>query len=514
MTDYYCDESLSTGLNDGTSQANAWQSMATAFTSGITGEGDIIWFRRNTTHTASADIQPNITGAVDDPWKAIAWPRNSHSISSSDWTHGSTSVTVDDADMDRLKHCGRWITGPDGRDYLITRVISTTSIVIDREYIGSTVSNNATAVIKADDDYADRPTDVAGWDSDSDTLPVIDFNAGNYNFYNHSCVHGVIKGFEFKNSTDTYGVLWCRTLQTFKLVNCFFSGTANSRLVFLYGGFDDIVFDRCIFVGSSAGSSQVGITIFYGTAGTLKNSAIYNMGDNGIEGSSGIFKLENVNIGVEQANDDEDIGFISGNLKVVGKDVKLGATNGAFEVSSSTKTNAETYLKIENYQKVLGDHIMSNLLFEAVSADVVAGSGDPYKRTSGADKIISITSDTYDLSEAEGYVLPPVFEHFFDADTTSKTYRYYCQADAMSTLATELWLEAEYVSAYDDTSEYQYSKINSDETISTRSGASDWSQYLEVTVQPAVASVVRIKLFATFYDADGTLHIDPLPVIS
>jgi hypothetical protein len=104
----------------------------------------------------------------------------------------------------------------------------------------------------------------------------------------------------------------------------------------------------------------------------------------------------------------------------------------------------------------------------------------------------------------------------FWADTSSKSYRIYCQASGMEVAdAGQFFMEVEYLAANDDNTEYQYVTARSDETISERSGADDWTQYLEVTgIQPAVAGWVKIKLYVGFYDADGTMYVDPLVAVS
>ena len=104
-----------------------------------------------------------------------------------------------------------------------------------------------------------------------------------------------------------------------------------------------------------------------------------------------------------------------------------------------------------------------------------------------------------------------IFEHEFEMDTTLRNYRYYTQCKAMSiTLASELFLECEYVDQYVNTTTYHTIKIKSDEIVSQRTGVGDWTQYIEVIgIQPAIASKVRIKCYLSKYDADGRIFIDP-----
>jgi hypothetical protein len=145
---------------------------------------------------------------------------------------------------------------------------------------------------------------------------------------------------------------------------------------------------------------------------------------------------------------------------------------------------------------------------------VAIGSGDPEKRVGGADFVIAFDpNDSPSNDRIRDYAVE-VFCHEFEADTSSKSYRYYVQCvEAVS--ADELWLECEYVNSYDDTTEYTITTVVSDETITARSGADDWDQYIEVTgIQPAVASKVRIRGMCAYYHATAVIYIDPKVVIS
>jgi len=203
---------------------------------------------------------------------------------------------------------------------------------------------------------------------------------------------------------------------------------------------------------------------------------------------------------------------------VRGKDLKLGANVGELERGTAAIFSQGVSMNIENYNRVLGAHKSWNAMGEIVKLDVVAGSGDPYKRTGGADSILDLLYDQSDT--AQNYVSPtkiltdPIFTHEFEATTDSKSYRYYVQAIGAVT-ATELWIEVEYVSVYDDTSGYSMTKVISDESVSARANEDDWSQYIEVTgIAPSVASKVRIRCFCSYYDATDKIYIDPLVEIT
>ena len=179
-----------TTMDDGPgSGTGAWKTVEHALEAGGLSAGDIVWVRRTSHELPTSDIAPIYDGTAVAPMQVIGWPRAAHSIASADFVNGSTSVNVDDNDMVREQHLGRWLTGPDGKDYLITRVADSATLIIDREYVGSTASNEA-VTIKADEDWvADMGTaygfDDSGWtikettwDADADDLPQIDVNGG------------------------------------------------------------------------------------------------------------------------------------------------------------------------------------------------------------------------------------------------------------------------------------------------------------------------------------------------
>lgn len=518
---WFVDTTLTTGSNNGTSTDDAFQSVKTALESTGYSAGDKVWFRRASSFSSASDhITVTEDGDKTSPIYFIGWPRASHAISSSDWVSGETEVTVDDADMDREKHQGRYVTGPDGHIYLITRVVDSDTIIIDRGYIGTTAFNSG-ATISADEDYATAQAiddsgwtiKISTWTADADDLPKIDFEATDYYFYLNNSMYVNFSNFEFSRGTGSgKQLVWCGYNSDVNIfTGCLFKSSDNNSI--FYGAQSGFVYlRRCIIEGSGSGGSQRGV---HNGNTHLEDCAIYNCGDYGIYNLYALYNnpfLKNVNIGVEIANGDYDIAT----SQIQGIDVKLGGINGYFS-RELYGANAISYItKFENYQKILGYHFAYLGCGEMYSASVTAGSGDPYKRTNGADKIASIRLN-YDSAycPVQKYMADLVFDHAISADTSSKSYRYYVQLKDISSLTSdELYIECYYVSAYTGEAKYKLSTVFSDESVSLRTGADDWSQYIEVTgIQPAVESVVHLRVRVTGYDADGYLYIDPLPYI-
>jgi hypothetical protein len=293
---------------------------------------------------------------------------------------------------------------------------------------------------------------------------------------------------------------------------CLFLAVANHRIFYIANS--GVVLRRCILVGSGAGSSQYGVYVYYGHL-KMFDSAVYSTGVYGLDFSSSNGYLKNVNVGVEGNCGGADMAMITMG-RVFGYDVKLGQSAADRLISTNS---GWTDIAFENYGKVLGAHVRLTAQGQLTKTDVVAGSGDPYKRTGGSDSVIEIVHDESNTTSAlpdwdRKYALgDPIFEHEFEVSTGSQTYRYYVQAEGVVT-AEQLFIEAEYVSSYDDSSEYTITIVKSDEAITARDDATDWDQYIEVTVNPAVASKLRIKCYCSYYHATNKIYIDPAVEIS
>lgn len=517
MADHFVDSVNGTSTMTGHTMDAPWNTVEYALESGSLTANDFVWVRRNVNEVPVTDIVCAYDGTYSQPIQIIGWPRSSHAIVSSDWTNGNTGVVVDDADMDREKHQGRYVTAPDGRVYLITKVTDASNIVIDREYVGATVTNQ-TATISADEDYtlAQAIDDSAwvikkaDWNGDADDMPYIDFNNAALQILIESDNCHIFKNMEFKNGNDAYGIIfsgYSGSLFT-EFNGCLFYQESDKAIFYI--AYSPHILKRCILEGNSTGTSQRG---FYGqnSAGycILIDVAIYNMGDSGLYGVQAIMK--NVNIGVEVANDDDDITLAM--FDCIGIDVKLGGTNGYVEYSIR---DLNTFANFENYQKVLGDHrtYFAGGYFDRVTLTVAT---TPNKKLS--DDAIRITPNSNNHVTNIPVLAHKIFEHRVWADTSSKDYKYWVYNNLAATIndttATDnLFLKVTYVSGYDDTSEYFYTEsISTQIDILDAADDTDWD-YLEVTdITPAVASWVILEIYESIYSAAGTIFIDPEVVI-
>lgn len=403
------------------------------------------------------------------------------------------------------------ITSDGGGDAELSENATAIGFIIDREYAGSTVSGtNGKFQIEADEDYADRPQAGidAGWDADSHNLPKIDFNDEAYQLSIISNNYFSIRNFYFENSVDAIGIITITASFSAEFLGIILKQSTQNTTLF-GGRFCNTVVNRFIIEGSGSGSAQVGIhTLFSPSLWLFKNGAIYNCGDVGFDRVSGDTILENINVGSEMANGDEDM-YIFGYVKC--KDVILGGHNGYVLFSDEYVSKS---IQIENYQKVLGVH--KAWFFGGTWESIAVTSTNANKKLS--DTVLKITPNINFQPSIDDWKTE-IFDASFELSSGSQTIKFWIYNDLGQTLndttaKDNIYLKASYVDSYDDTTEYTHVEAFSTQIdIADAADADDWD-YVEVTVNPATASKVRVQLMWSGYDATDSLLIDPEPVIS
>lgn len=518
MADYFIDTGLTTGSNNGSDFDNVWQELDVGVEYVNFTPTDIIWTRRRSSFSgATSNIQPNADsdGSLKNWIQVVAWPRAELSGTAT-FAHGSTVISSPSFTAVRERHVGRKLkNNADGRWYIITHVFGG-SFIIDRKYVGSSAVGSSFTIEKDEHyDQAQAIDDSAwtikktDWNADPDDLPVIDFESTAYYLYFNGAYMWRLVGLNIKGGSSR--TIYARTMSNLALKYCLLEQSNSAMVISLGAASTSVFLDQCIFRGSGSGASQ---SSFYGYTGNVifRNGAINNMGGYGLGDVEGNFELNNVNIGVEEANAYADVNTKADHWHW--KNVKLGGTNG--EVADGIYYRGS--LNIENFGKELSVHKSYNNNGTYTYIDVDTTTTDPRKRTGGADTVIRIIQNQSDNSRSFLFKdsMLQVFEHRFKVDTTSRNYRYYVQADALAiTDADEFFIEAEYVDQYDASDEYHMTTVRSDETITARSGVTDWTQYIEVTgIQSAVAGWVTIRLYCGIYDADGSIYVDPKAALS
>jgi len=609
---YFVDSTTGSDVDNGTTMDLALATVEKAVELGGLGlgEGDVVFVRRVHSEIPASDILAYYDGEPDNPIKLMGWPRPAipnTTITQADFTNGSKIIdNVVGITPSRTQHTGRYITAPDGEQYMITAVLweagvdgmaggaeytvgsyatnttqtkkgkiwaftdnadttgtiqyardsatawvnndnvtdadggdaeidasgeTAVGFLIDREYAGSTVTGTSGKFAIDADEYwfDDMGTEYgfddtawtikeSAWDADAIDLPVIDFNDAAYQWRQYRSDFWIISGIEFKDSADTNGLVYAEQQQSHvTYLGCLFKQTTTNVKI-LCQSTAPILLRKCIIEGSGAGTSQIGV---YGRSSLvdIRDSVIMNCGDNAVFMFDGHYIFDNVNMGIEIPNGGDDIKVYYNYC--TGRNVSLGGTNGYIALVNQDTIPATSHhaAYMENYQKILGDHKTWTLLGTHEKAAV---SGEtPNKKLS--DNVIKVVPDgafgtpyaDYAYNDWKIYVM----EHEIQAVTGSQTFKYWIYNDALGTLNgtnadDNVHLEAEYVKSHDDTSEWTMAKALSTETsIASAADADDWDS-LSVTINPAVASKVRLRIYVAKQHATGVLFIDPQVVIT
>jgi hypothetical protein len=534
MTNYFVDSANGSLSYDGTTMDSAFLTIEQALESGLLSAGDIVWVRRGHTEVPASDIGPSYDGQPSASISVIGWPRpaiTTATITGATWTNGSVTVSnITGLTITRIAHQGRYVTAPDGKRYLITDIVSSTSIKIDREYAGSTVSlaDGGFTILADEDWYDDMGTQYGfddstwtiketAWDADAHDLPRIDFNDGNFNLTFNGDNNYTIKNLEFIDSADGNGIVYMTQSENFVYVGCLFKqNAANANCITIsYNTF--VSFERCIIEGSGTGALQWGIRMFQGPSAHVKNSAIYNMGDYGIYCyRGGTLSFDGLNVGIEVANSDDDIYLDYGQMS--GKDLRLGGSNG--DIFLATTQIANTVFSVENHQKILGNHYEWRPGGE-IEKVAVSNEATINLSTAASPHVIKLHPND-NVIYFDDRISSKVFVHEYDATTVQQTWTYYVYNDSGVTLNTatatdDIWLDLEYVDSGTTESAFTTATSYSTETnILDAADANDWDtlSVANITPQPTGTSRVRITCYVNFYHATGKIYVDPLVVMS
>lgn len=487
-------DDTATGSGTGISTDDAYTSLD-SLKSGRSA-GDRCWVRRTMFETISGAFATTNDGNSDNPIQVIGCPRAAKSTTGNFTNDSETVSGIASADMSFYAHDGRTLIGPDGKEYWIDGITSTTEITLNKVYAGDTVSGGAFTIVA--DDYYDEfqaiddstwTTKISAWNSDSDAVggwnngTGINWtcNSSNWDFYNLRISTDSISAPSFSSFNQSCKNMYFikvagnnainqSTAKGFKASNCIWTspGLSNNYL----NGSEELSFFRCSVRNS--GSSY--IAIFASVANIYLNDCNFESTTNGM---SIIYKQTPI-------------------VKNCKSDGPLFRTYSALPVS--------TRFFIEDYNRVSGDHrIKYPTAGWAVSND---GSGaDVNLRSGGADRVIDILFDINDVGrriypDASSINMAPlIFEHkIWQTSLSSKTYRYYVQSETDTLTASELWLEVEDV----------YGNITkSSNAIVARASIGDWTNYIEVVLTQPVEGWVTLRMFCAKYSATNHRYIDP-----
>ena len=168
------------------------------------------------------------------------------------------------------------------------------------------------------------------------------------------------------------------------------------------------------------------------------------------------------------------------------------------------RIRSEHHGQVANAQKVY------DMFGDIIKVTAGSGTSIPDQRSGGAQYLAEMESLTANCGSVNP--LLAFSEHKIWAETGSKIYRYYLQTDHTGGLsAGEIKLTGKYL---DQASGGHLGEATHAPAVAIRTGITDWSQYLEVTINPAQAGIVALKIELMTYEAGKKVWIDPKVVIS
>ena len=93
----------------------------------------------------------------------------------------------------------------------------------------------------------------------------------------------------------------------------------------------------------------------------------------------------------------------------------------------------------------------------------------------------------------------------------SKTYRFYLQTDFAALAKSGLVLYGDYL---DQATGGHLATRRATQEITTRANQNDWSQYVEVTINPAQDGYINLYLRLMGYEAGKKVWLDPQPWVT
>jgi hypothetical protein len=179
-------------------------------------------------------------------------------------------------------------------------------------------------------------------------------------------------------------------------------------------------------------------------------------------------------------------------------------------ISNNASNDDQFSLTSEHDNRVLNTHIKYTMYGTSTKISADGSGSNPSQRSGGSAYIFQVvpnsgTSPEYALRKFE------ILETAIWLTTGAKTLRIYMQSDFATLPAEELEFTAQY---FDSATIPSTAVVTSDESITTRTSQSDWSQYVEVSFTQQQEGWVRLELWLLGYESGKTVWVDPKVVIS
>ena len=523
---YFIDQVNGNDANDGYFMSTAKKTMQAAWAArSDTGES-ITFIRRGTTESVTAHNTPTRIG-LPSAWHTYsAWCRPAITGLTANFTNGSIAVTnVTGVTLSALAHEARRIVAPDGKTYVIGRVIDGASFNLHNVYKGAN-STGGSCQIKEDYDYTlansltafEGADQKAAWNADSLDVPIITTAGAYYLYYN--VPYNKLKHIRFLDGNGSLGQVY--PAQAVKFFGCIFENITVNKVALVLG--HPLLLQDTI-VRNALGNT----TLYFYSIVELKavRSAFYSLQvtqpyliyvNVAISQYKQMAPFEDCGLGIDGTQVTDLVLIVNTSLPVF--NVLWVFINCSYRYTNTLDTHPETLYGNGTNRMVFINHNGVDgwvYVYQPKFGVFQTNFGDAnITLPTGRDWVLEVLPNLqsgiqnplrdriyYDPG-IETTIGNPLLEWRTSLKNQAKTLKVYISAEE-EICKCDLWLEATYYK------NGEYRIVQSTQVITARSSVSDWSQYLSVTVDSDESTPVQVRLFCSHYtDVDKKFYVDPL----
>jgi|WetSurMetagenome_2_1015567.scaffolds.fasta_scaffold01970_2 hypothetical protein len=302
--------------------------------------------------------------------------------------------------------------------------------------------------------------------------------------------------------------------------------SCNTGFNYLDGGYISGKICGCQYVFSSVFNCTLNVNAFgnyYGVMGLDKNNKLYGYLYSNYQALSAFNSADmyctfgyDAN-GVQKLNAvDLSFGYNGYGMYPILYNCKL-PPSPVFSGRNSGYVKGRAYF--EHYKQVVNAHYICDCFGDITKILADGTDTKPTQRLGGNVDISEIVPQSncgMNIPLNPGFATLNIFSIQLGATANiPKTYRFYLQTDFTALTKANLVLYAEYLDN-NPAGTGHTSTINSSQAgnFTTRANQSDWSQYVEITVNPGLDGPVKFYLYLTQYEANKKVWVDPLPEVA
>ena len=188
--------------------------------------------------------------------------------------------------------------------------------------------------------------------------------------------------------------------------------------------------------------------------------------------------------------------------------LNVNVPGAGFILTRNSSNNQRGRIGWEHYNRVANAHYVYDAYGDIVKIPSDGTSDNPSQRSGGGANIIAIIPQSYCAAANYCEILNV---RLWAAAGVSKTYRFYIQTTYVSLLTANFKLYGNYLDAGNGG---HLATVSSTQNLTTRANASDWSQYVEVTINPAQDGFVTLYLRLMGYESGKKVWVDPMAAIT